>query len=369
MTGFLNRGDFPALLDTLAAHGYAVVGPTVRDGAIVLDTIARVEDLPVGWGDLQEAGTYRLRRRDDDALFGYNLGPWSWKRFLHPPELTLWSARRDGRGFRIVEPARQTPRVAFLGVRACELHAMRIQDRVLKDGPFPDPEYATRRDAALVIAVHCAQSAATCFCASTQTGPRADDGFDLALGETPDGFTVEVGSERGAAIAADLPLRPAPPDAVAAVDAAVREAAARQTRALDTDGLPELLRECAQSPHWESLEERCLACGNCTQVCPTCFCTDVHDTTDLIGDEAHRTRVWDSCFHLDFSRVHGGPVRSTIKARYRHWITHKLSTWVDQFGSSGCVGCGRCIAWCPTGIDIVQEAAALRARRDAREQP
>ncbi len=94
-------------------------------------------------------------------------------------------------------------------------------------------------------------------------------------------------------------------------------------------------------------------------MCPTCFCTDTEDVTDLTGDHAERWRRWDSCFSLDFSFVHGGTIRSSTRSRYRQWLTHKLGTWWAQFGESGCVGCGRCIAWCPVGIDLTEEVAAL----------
>ena len=131
-------------------------------------------------------------------------------------------------------------------------------------------------------------------------------------------------------------------------------------RALDTGNIQGLLYENAEHPRWEQVAQRCLTCGNCTMVCPTCFCTTVEDTTNLAGDQAARTRRWDSCFSLDFSYIHGGPVRSSTRARYRHWITHKFAAWIDQFGSSGCVGCGRCITWCPVGIDVTEEIRSLR---------
>jgi sulfhydrogenase subunit beta (sulfur reductase) len=194
------------------------------------------------------------------------------------------------------------------------------------------------------------------------TGPRADSGFDLALTEILDGghrFVLEIGSEAGRALLSEVPHTPASPTDVEVALRRSEEAAARIERRVDTDGLPARLAATLEHPQWDDVAERCLTCANCTMVCPTCFCSTVEDTTDLTGDHAERWRRWDSCFTLEHSYVHGGPVRSSTRSRYRQWLTHKFGTWHDQFGVSGCTGCGRCIAWCPVGIDVTAELAAL----------
>jgi sulfhydrogenase subunit beta (sulfur reductase) len=360
-----------ALIAGLAARGYTVVGPTVQDRAIVLDEIDSAAELPAGWTDVQEGGTYRLARRDDDALFGHNAGPNSWKSFLFPSELRIWKARQSADGLTVTEDGTPPPRYAFIGVRSCDLHAIAVQDRVFLDGGYVDEDYRRRREGAFVVAVNCAQAAATCFCVSMETGPRATAGFDLALTEVlEDGdhrFVVEVGTERGAEVLAELPHREAEAAELRAAERAIENAAAGQTRAIETDGIKELLYRNREHPRWDDVADRCLTCGNCTMVCPTCFCHTVEDVTDLAGEEAERTRRWDSCFTLDHSYVHGGSVHGSPKARYRQWMTHKLATWIDQFGTSGCVGCGRCIAWCPVAIDITEEAAEIR-RTDAADR-
>jgi ferredoxin len=194
-------------------------------------------------------------------------------------------------------------------------------------------------------------------------GPAAGPGYDLALTERLDAaghrFVVEVGSEEGARILAAVPQRDPQVGEVAAARDAVAEAADRMGRSLPAVDLPDLLRETRESPHWDDVASRCLTCGNCTMVCPTCFCTTTEDVTDLTGQHAERWTRWSSCFELDFSYLHGGSMRTSGASRYRQWLTHKLGTWHDQFGTSGCVGCGRCIAWCPVGIDLTAEVAAL----------
>ncbi|MGZ4313602.1 MAG: 4Fe-4S dicluster domain-containing protein [Solirubrobacteraceae bacterium] len=362
----IERADFDALPGALRERGYTVIGPTVRDGAIVYDEIAAAADLPIGWTDEQDGGRYRLVAREDQALFGYAVGPHSFKRYQLPAEVTVWRARVDDRGglTELQEPAPAPPRYAFIGARSCELHAMGILDRVLLGGRHPDPADAARRQDAFVIAVQCAEAGGTCFCVSMGTGPVAERGFDLALTEIIDAaghrFAVEVGSDRGAEILAEVPHRAAVDGDRAAAGAVHERTAAQMGRTLETDGIKELLYRNLEHPRWQEVADRCLTCGNCTMVCPTCFCTTVEDTTDLTGEHVERTQRWDSCFTVDYSGMHGGPARGTALARYRQWMTHKLATWHDQFDSSGCVGCGRCITGCPVGIDLTEEAAAIR---------
>jgi sulfhydrogenase subunit beta (sulfur reductase) len=355
------RALFEILRDSLA---YELIGPTVRDGAIVFAEIEGLDDLPSGWTDAQEPGRYRLERREDRALFGYAVGPHSWKDCLHPPRQRLWRTERNNDGFNVIPEVTEPPRWAFIGVRSCDLHAIAIQDRVLLGGEYRDPHYETRRHDNFIIAVNCAHAARTCFCSSMGTGPKAAAGFDLALTEliTRDehAFLIEAGTQPGAAALARLPQREATSDDVRKADNVVARTAASMERHMEADVRALLLRNL-EHPRWDDVANRCLSCGNCTLVCPTCFCTTPEEETHLDGAATGRSRRWESCFTIDFSHLHGGSVRRSSRSRYRQWMTHKLATWHDQFGSSGCVGCGRCITWCPVGIDITEEARAIAA--------
>jgi sulfhydrogenase subunit beta (sulfur reductase) len=359
-----------ALLDALHRNGYCVLGPTVRDRAIVYDEIASVSDLPRGWTDEQNGGHYRLVRREDDAVFGFAVGPHSWKQFLHPPAEKLWRSERTGDSLRIVPEPAPSKRLAFIGVRACELRAIAIQDRVLMGDAYVDPRYRARRERTFIVALNCGTAGGTCFCASMNTGPRVSGAFDLVLTEISKGreFLVETGSEAGKSILAALPRRPAGDRDIEAANTVVAATAASMGREMQSEDVHELLLRNLNHPRWDDVAERCLTCGNCTLVCPTCFCTSVEDSSDIAGNETSRSRRWDSCFTLDFSYIHGGSVRPSGRSRYRQWMTHKLATWWDQFGSSGCVGCGRCITWCPVGIDITEEVRAIRDS-EAKEKP
>ncbi|MBN1205381.1 MAG: 4Fe-4S dicluster domain-containing protein [Myxococcaceae bacterium] len=365
----LSLEQFAALLAALRGEGWRLVGPTVRDGALVHEDISGAEELPRGWTEVQEAGTYRLARREDGALFGYSVGPKSWKHLLFVPRLRLMSAHREAEGFRVESEPTEPPRLALIGARSCDLHAIAVQDRTFLEGPYKDPDYAARRERLFVVAVNCGQAGGTCFCVSMRTGPRATFGFDIALTEVLEGghrFLAEAGSERGAALLSRLEARPASEEDIQAADAVVERTAQSMGRTMDTTDIKGLLYRNLEHPRWDDVAQRCLACTNCTLVCPTCFCSTVEDTSDLRGDVAERWRRWDSCFTLDHSYLHGGNVRHTIRGRYRQWLTHKVASWWDQFGTSGCIGCGRCITWCPVGIDITEEVAAIRATDGAR---
>jgi sulfhydrogenase subunit beta (sulfur reductase) len=370
----LDVAGLQGVIDLLLAHGYVVIGPTVQSGAIVNAAITSVDELPRGWGDDQDAGRYRLRERGDDALFGFAAGAQSAKPVFFPAEEVLWRGHRTADGFEVDEDRAGGDHApyALIGVRSCDLSAIGIHDVVLTGRLHADVAYAARRAAAFVVAVTCSDPSGTCFCVSAGTGPRPEQGrgaaYDLSLTELLDGgphrFVVEVASERGADLLDELGAAPATAEDRTAGDAVAADTATRMGRSLDTDGLRDVLYAAADSPVWDDVATRCLACGNCTAVCPTCFCTDVEDVTDLVGDLAGRERVWDSCFDADYSFIHGGTVRGTTRARYRQWMTHKHASWVDQFGMSGCVGCGRCITWCPAAIDITAELAALRVEAD-----
>jgi len=365
MTAIIDRAGLDELIGALRRRGFTVIGPTVRSQAIVYGEIASAGDLPAGVEDVQDGGTYRLRAREDGALFAHTAGHDSVKRFLFPPAIQVWRARRGQDGGLEVEPPPPPPRYAFLGVRSCDLHAVAIQDRVFLGDRYVDPDYEARREDAFFVAVNCARAGGTCFCVSMDAGPEVTAGHDLALTELIDGdghrFLVEAGSERGRELLAELPARPTAADEPRLAAEQTARTAASMGRRLDTEGIRDLLAANAEHPRWDDVAERCLSCGNCTMVCPTCFCSTAEDTIDLAGEEAEHTRLWDSCFTLQHSYVHGGSVRGATRARYRQWLTHKLGTWIDQFGSSGCVGCGRCITWCPVAIDITEEVAAIRA--------
>ncbi|MFI9201597.1 4Fe-4S dicluster domain-containing protein [Streptomyces sp. NPDC053048] len=360
----LDLEGIEALVGELRARGRTVVGPTERDGAIVLAELESADELPYGWGVELEGGYYRIKRRVDAAAFAHSAGPQSWKNFLHPQRVRQWSADRGPDGEMTVRAEHPEPiSFAFLGVRPCDLRAIQIQDRVMIGGRHRDDAYEERRSGAFLVVVECTEPGATCFCVSMGTGPAAQPGYDLALTEVLDDaghrFLARAGTPEGAEILASLPRQPADDLTRTRAREDVEAAAGRMGRTMPEVDLRALLAGTLDAERWNDVAARCLTCGNCTMACPTCFCTTTEDVTDLTGDHAERWRRWESCYDLEFTHLPSGSVRSTGRSRYRQWLTHKLGTWWDQFDSSGCVGCGRCIVWCPVAIDITEEAHAL----------
>jgi ferredoxin len=351
------------LLDNVKGEGYKTLGPTIRESAIIYDEVSSVSDFPIGWNDVQEAGTYRLEQNGHETFFGYVVGPYSWKQYLHPPMVPLWRAEREGGGFHVVEEKGQVPQYAFIGVRSCEIHAINSLDSVFNTNEFSDSIYNERREKAFILAVNCTRPGGTCFCASMNTGPEVKSGFDIALTEVLDNgrhyFIAQVGTEKGTSVLRGVTCRNPNEEEQRTARALLKEAARLMGRNLDTSNLKPIFYDNFEHPQWEKVAQRCLTCANCTMVCPTCFCNTIADANTLDGESAERWRRWDSCFTLGFSYIHGGSIRTSEKSRYRQWLTHKLITWEEQLGTHGCVGCGRCITWCPVGIDITEEAKTI----------
>ena len=356
---FLPHAESQRLFDALTQAGYPVLAPQVQDGAIVYRSMSHASGLPWGVHDTQAPGEYRLQQDSNPRAFAWANGPQALKPMLFAPTETLWRVARDAQGHLQFTPhAPAAQKRAVLGMRPCDLAALAIHDAHFLGGEA-DGHYAARREGLLCIVVNCTHPASTCFCASTGDGPTARQGYDLLLDELDDGFVIRSGSEAGAGILQSLALPVADATQLEQSGAQHQLALSRQQRSLPAGNLQAPLFANLQHPRWQQVAARCLACGNCTSVCPTCFCHDEREQPALDGHSSEHLREWDSCFTAGHSYIHGTVVRATGDQRYRQWLTHKLGSWHEQFGRSGCVGCGRCISWCPVGIDITEEATAL----------
>lgn len=362
---FLPKEGLADLIEALKVQEYTVIAPVLRDNAIKLQPIIGVDQIARGLRDDQDGGHYRLGKGDPELFFENSVGPDSAKYYFFPPHHELYAIDlRQGR-FAPEQTRAPAPRLALLGLRPCDLAAIRVQDIVFSGAAGnsarceAETYYIRTRARSVLIAVNCTRPGGTCFCDSMKTGPEAKEGFDVVMTELRNGFILSAGSETGATLLEKLPLREPVSAELELAELKIDRARNSMGRKLDTHGLVEALGSRIEHPRWDKVARRCLSCGNCTMVCPTCFCSTVVDSSGLDTRRVTRSRHWESCYTHQFSYTTTGPHRNTIRGRYRHWLRHKLCTWWEQFGTSGCIGCGRCITWCPVGIDLTEESAAI----------
>lgn len=360
----IDKSELDNLISLLRDRGFTVIGPTPQNGTIVYSEISSSKDLPIGLTDQHSPGYYRLLKNGKNSFFHFVVGPQSWKKFLYPAIQKLYTTYFKNNKIEIVRDENPKTKYAFIGVRACELNAIEIQDRIFYGGEFQNSRYKALRKNSFIVAVNCSKADVNCFCTSMDSGPAVKSGYDLVLTEiltdNEHYFLVDAGSEEGEEILTQLNTKDAEKEQIELGNKLIEKTRSQITKNLDTKDLKDILLKNLESPVWDDVAKRCLACGNCTMVCPTCFCMTVEDYTDLQKTKAERIQKWDSCFTLEYSYIHGGSVRVSTGSRYRQWLTHKLASWHEQFGTSGCVGCGRCITWCPVGIDITEEATKIR---------
>ncbi len=357
---FMPRHKFQELISVLEQQGYTCIGPQVREQTIHYDTLHHVNSLPQGMSDVQAPGHYRLKNSGHERYFAWANGPQALKPLMFPPSEPLWKSVGETKGemkFHEILPDKKP--LAVIGVRSCDIAALYIHDRHFLQHGYRDPYYLVRRDGLLLIAVNCTHPAETCFCVSTGDGPSASYGYDLLLTELDDGFVIQAHTEKGVSIRQQLELTRATAAQLETANKAMAQSKQQQKRHLPSQNLSSRFMQNLTHPRWQEIAGRCLSCGNCTSVCPTCFCHSEAEDPALDGTHSVHFRQWDSCFGQKHSYIHGFTIRSDTGLRYRQWMTHKLGTWHQQFGRSGCVGCGRCIAWCPAGIDFTEEAGII----------
>ena len=271
------------------------------------------------------------------------------KEIVFPRSETLFGVSLEsGEAF---QPASEGPIVLF-GVRPCDARGISNLDQVFLDEEYTDTAYNERRKMMTVISLACAEPvSAACFCDSMGGGPDDEEGSDIIFRETKnaDVYVISILTEKGKEIESiwestgllspagnKKPVDPQP---------------CTLTVAKPSD-LSEKLKAAFEDPLWARFSEACLGCGVCSFICPTCYCFDIDAETS--GDMANSFRCWDCCLFSDYSRMAGGHnPRPTKKERLRQRYLHKLSWFDERYGRTLCVGCGRCLSKCPTGLDIV----------------
>ncbi|MCF6765672.1 4Fe-4S dicluster domain-containing protein [Thiotrichales bacterium 19S3-7] len=357
---FLAYEKLDSLIFILKKAGFEVKAPVVDDGSIVYDTIDKASQLPWGYVDEQKEAFYSIKKTDSQRAFGWTLPVQSIKPLLFEEREVLWNVKRNDQGKLSFEKSAHVAKYAIFGVRPCDLRAIEIQDKVFIDNTYHDLRYQKRRQQLFIIAANCTSCHHNCFCVSLGDKPQADRGFDMAMTEVEGGFVVEVGSQTGESVVDQLQLVGATKNQIEQAAKQIAATTSKQVKKVpEVPIMEETLKQSLDHAQWDDVAKRCLSCGSCTQACPTCFCHTEKDEPKLNGEETEHLREWDSCFGLDHSYTHGELYREQPKYRYRQWLVHKFGTWRDQFDTKGCVGCGRCITWCPVKIDVTEEINAI----------
>ncbi|MFZ9035528.1 MAG: 4Fe-4S dicluster domain-containing protein [Francisellaceae bacterium] len=357
---FLAHHRLDDLIDVLKSMRYTIKAPVIKEATIVYDDIKTSAELPWGYVDIQEPAFYKVTKSDVDRAFAWSLPVQSIKPMLFKEKEVLWAVKRDDKGRLRFERHLDEGRYAVLGVRPCDLRAIAIQDRIFIGDQYADVRYQDRREKLFLIAVNCTDCHSNCFCVSMEGGPVADAGYDLAMTEIAGGFMIKSASDKGQSVLRQLNLPEASEIRITEAMKATDSVYDKQQKSIPSlTSVERDLKAQPDHPRWQEVSDRCLSCGSCTQACPTCFCHDEKEQPALEGDHSEHMRLWDSCFSLDHSYTHGDLYRENPKYRYRQWLTHKFSTWRDQFDTNGCVGCGRCITWCPVSIDVIEEINAI----------
>ena len=341
-----------------------MVGPSLSEGVVRLRELKGAGDLDAGVVDIQGPGSYVVAGKSA-FLFASVNGPDSPKTYLHPAEVELSKIVAKSSDLELLSAFHSNRKYAFFGIRPCDLRGVGIMDRTMLVPGFEDTVYSALREDSIFIVVNCTRAGENCFCASMGAGPAAASGYDVAITELPEKLLFDI-PEKNMGLFKGIELIAATEEELRKGEEMVRHAGEQMGRRISQKDPARQMYAALDSPVWGKTAERCLACGNCTMVCPTCFCNTIVDRTNLKDGSVSRVRIWDSCLSKDFVYSAGGNPRQQRSARYRQFVMHKFAYWPDEFGTYGCVGCGRCITWCPVGIDITDTVnTVLKDQRDA----
>lgn len=334
----VSKKTFFSWLDSLRGR-FSLIGPVKADGLTEFRQINSSDELNMGYHStmLSPGKAYLYRPREE--LFSFSFG----------------------NSIEIREAPADAEQRILVGVHSCDTNAILYLDRVFL-GQFRDPIYEARRNNTMIISLNCERVTGNCFCPSVGAGPflKSVNGYDMLLTDFGDDYLVELKSERARGLFNVDDIKKSGAEEFKVKEEKERAALQKFTKTINMDGLDSVLRKGSEHPVWRTTaEELCLSCTNCVMVCPTCFCYDVVDEIAVDKKTVRRYRQWDACQDAKFAEVHGGNFRARRSARLRQFVTHKLGQ-TFQFGVFGTVGCGRCITWCPTGIDLTEMAKEVQ---------
>lgn len=358
----LSKKQLKQLFALLKQEAFSLIGPVVKDGVISYEEVPVLEELASSVQDKQSPAFYSLKKTNKPYFFSYANGFSSLKKFFFPAQRELFSLKRDkNKRFNIFYPDKPNKKLAFFGIKPCDLAALVVQDKIFMEGDYQDIYYQNLRKNSFIVVANCTHPSENCFCTSFNTGPavKNKESLDISLTEILEAdkhyFIAEAFSERAREYFRKLKVPLAKEKDKKMFNKTIEKSARKIKKRVNEEEIKKFFPLSYENYYWREIGKRCLGCGNCTLVCPSCFCSTVLEKSNIGATEAERVKVWDSCFNVEFSYIHPAAVRKNIYSRYRQWLMHKFFNWYKQFKTSGCVGCGRCISWCPVGIDVRDE--------------
>lgn len=361
MSGMLEEcflGDMESLeklILALKSRGLAVLAYKLQGDLPVFGEVGSLRDILVEYSDLQSPGSYKLVK-DMRGFFRHS--QYSPKYFLHPPIQDVYEVSDD---FNIAQTRTNPVPTALFGIKPCDLAAIEVLDKILE---CDDVYQARRSSIAYIIVEECVEPGGTCFCGSVGAGPSVTKGYDVAYTRLDDKVLFKVGSSKGMELIEKLGLAKAPEKLLRKYEELLVDAKRKASRLPPLETIAKALEDVAPAEEfWRYVSARCVGCTNCNMVCPTCFCTEFVDYANLTGN-ARRERQWFGCLSYTYGQVAGQHFRPELLMRYRHFVLHKFVFYQKQIGLPGCVGCGRCITWCPMGIDLREVVSRVTGHVD-----
>ncbi|MCL6560697.1 MAG: 4Fe-4S dicluster domain-containing protein [Firmicutes bacterium] len=327
----------------------------------LLDRLARETVLIAPVREEETVTLFKIVSGGHEVELNYTNSDVPPKAFFFPQTEKMFSFRTTG-GTLEIQEANSTEKMVLFGVRPCDVKSLEVLDPVF-NGKYKDNYYAGKRENSVIIGLSCPAVLSTCFCKAFDSGPCDGRGTDLMFTDVGDQYFVEINTPKGLSLVEanrEYFSEQGVAGAAGGKEAIEKELSDQFYRVVDLKGVKEILDRHFELPYWEKISKKCLGCGICTFICPTCHCFDIFD--HMAGDYAgDRFRCWDSCMFQDFTLMAGGHnPRPTKKERVRNRFMHKLKYHLDRYGVNGCVGCGRCIVKCPVNMDITEIIKDLR---------
>jgi len=337
----ISKNEVRGFLDELI-NDYQVFAPVKKDGHADFEQIKAGKDVYLEYENTKKPA----------------------KEIFFPQSEEMFSYCDTGDEVKIEEKLDDSKKVLF-GVRPCDAKSLNMLDKVFNNDLYQDVYYAARRKNSIIVVIGCNEPSTTCFCTSFGIGPMSEEGADIFMIDTGDSYVVKAVTDKGKEILSSFSnFNEASEEDLQQADKIKEQAVAGITSKIEVTGLKEKLDGMFESSIWDTLHEKCLGCGACAYLCPTCHCFDITD--DAVNAKGERVRNWDSCMFPLFT-LHGSGhnPRPTGKERIRQRVMHKFNYFVKNFDEMACVGCGRCIKNCPVNLDIRRVIGLIQEQQDS----